>query len=113
MNGITDLDNTLQVLASHNRRWILYAMRHQEIETVDELIPVLRNLREAVSNEPVDKTRITIQLQHSHLPKLVDSGFIDYDPQSGSIALTERFDAIRDWLKSVENWEKPTVQANL
>lgn len=112
-NGTTDLDETLRVLASHDRRWILYAMMNREIDTFDELTSVLWTLSEAVNDEAVNKTQITIQLQQIHLPKLVDAGLIEHDPRNDRIVSTEKFDKFRDRLEVLEKWEDPAVQATI
>ena len=105
--GITDLNETLRVLASPYRRCILYVMINREIRTIDELIPALR---EVITHEIADKTRVAIQLQQIHLPKLLDAGFIDYDRRNGDIALQKASDELQDLLEALQPWEDPAIR---
>lgn len=108
-----DLDDAFLILAAHYRRWTLYAMLSRDVGRLDELVPLIGLLSEAASGERIDETRITIQLQQIHLPKLADAGLIEYDHRSGDITPTEKADELREQLAIVERWEEPTVRAEI
>lgn len=112
-NTAIDLDDTLQVLAAHHRRWILYVLLSRDVSSLTELVPLISSLTEAATNEDVEETKLTIQLQQIHLPKLADAGLIEYDHRSGDLALTGKSDAIREQVETIKTWEKPSVQAEI
>lgn len=108
-----DLDDAFLILAARYRRWTLYAMLSRDVGRLDELVPLIGLLSEAAGGERIDETRITIQLQQIHLPKLADAGLIEYDHRSGDITPTEKADELREKLAIVERWEEPTVRAEI
>lgn len=108
-----DLDEILRILAANYRRWILYLLLNRDVGTLEELVPLLWLLSEAAGDDRVDETRLTIQLQQIHLPKLADAGLIEYDHRTGDIALTEKADAVREQLATIKRWEEPAVRAEI
>lgn len=112
-NTAIDLDDTLQLLAAHHRRWILYVLLNRDVGSLTELVPLILSLTEAATNQNVEETKLTIQLQQIHLPKLADAGLIEYDHRSGDIVLTEKSDAIEEQIETVKRWEEPSVQAEI
>lgn len=112
-NTTADLDETLQVLAAHYRRWTLYVLLSRDVGSLTELVPLIWMLTEAATGERVSETKLTIQLQQIHLPRLADAGLINYDHRSGDITLTERSDEIREQIETVKTCEEPSVQAEI
>lgn len=112
-NTTVDLDETLQLLAAHHRRWILYVLLRRDVDSISDLVPLIWTLNEAATGEHVEETKLTIQLQQVHLPKLADAGLIEYDHRSGDIALTEKSDEIREQLETIKTWEEPSVRAEI
>lgn len=108
-----DLDKASQALTSHYRRWILYVLMVRNVGTFSELVSLIQLLSNRANGEDVDETKIRVKLQQIHLPKLADMGFIDYDSRNGDIVLTDRFDTIRELVKTVMGWEEPDVQAEI
>lgn len=107
------LDELLQTLSARYRRWTLYTLLNQELGTLDELVSLIRSLNETTAGENIDETRITIQLQQIHLPKLADAGFIEYDLRSGDILLTEKANGLREQIRTIEQWEDPAIRTQL
>lgn len=95
-------DLVFDILSSPRRRYVLYYLR-------DTGEPVaLNDLAEHVAaweNEtPVDelsdqeRKRVYVSLYQTHIPKLDSVGIVDYDQQSGMVALTDRVHQIDDYL---------------
>ncbi|ELZ81869.1 hypothetical protein C453_17674 [Haloferax elongans ATCC BAA-1513] len=40
-----------------------------------------------------------MELFHTHLPKLDDAGFVDWDPRTGAVVRGPRFDAVEPVLR--------------
>lgn len=107
------LDELLQTLSARYRRWTLYTLLNREVGTLDELVSLIHSLNEATGGENINETRITIQLQQIHLPKLADAGFIEYDSRSGDILLTEKANGLREQIRTIEQWEDPAIRTQL
>lgn len=101
------LDRLFRLLSNHRRRYVLYYLDETEnaVVTATELTDYLvRREREWKNRD--DRTEadlreeIRIDLHHDHLPRIADTGLIDYDFRS---------ETIRDWDEpSIDCW----TQAN-
>ena len=54
---------------------------------------------EDVASEMEDLDRLSVILHHTHLPKLDQLGFIEYDPNSQTVVRGQRFDELRPVLR--------------
>lgn len=80
------LDNRLQLVADRDRRMLLHALRHEANgkAQIDDLVDQL--LEDGPATEPPsDRSQLTTQLYHAHLPKLADHGVVEYDHEEGTI----------------------------
>lgn len=85
--GCTALDELFEALSQPPRRRILTALSDASRRDEAEFVPT-----EFIRNEQcTDRLQ---RLHHAHIPKLVDSGFIDWDPDSETITRGPRFDEI-------------------
>lgn len=77
------LDAAFEVLADPERRRVLYYLREHDRAPVAELADVvagwLAASRSGRAGTPREHETVEIALRHSHLPKLVDAGFVEYD----------------------------------
>lgn len=99
-------DVVFDILSSPRRRYVLYYLR-----TTDEPVK-LTDLAEQVAawendTEPEDITeqerkRVYVSLYQTHIPRLDEAGIIDYDKESGDIALAEDATNIDEYLSSPE-----------
>lgn len=99
-------DVVFDILSSPRRRYVLYYLR-----TTDESVK-LTDLAEQVAaweNETdpdkiteQERKRVYVSLYQTHIPRLDDAGIIDYDKESGDIALAEDATNIDDYLSSPE-----------
>lgn len=78
-------------LSHRDRRIVLYYLREHETATVDGLVDLVAGWVEAGPgpNEPVDRTSVRAGLHHVHLPTLDSAGLVEYDADTGSVALVE------------------------
>ena len=90
--GITSIDEVLECLTSSRRRSILYHMQDNEVEDIDELATQVAAWEDAVAPEKVtadNRKRVETQLVHTHLPKLADAQFVEYDRRSDTVRYRE------------------------
>lgn len=83
----TDVDETLTVLRSSNRRQVLEYLADESVEsaTVEELafhLATAKSDREA--SETRDRDTLEMRLHHVHLPKLDDHGVLEFDARSNT-----------------------------
>jgi len=91
------LSDLFEILSHEYRRRILMAVARQNPQDEDEITS------ESASEEhEQDDDALKLlhqQLYHTHLPKLDDGGFIDWDRDSGLITRGPRFDDIEPLLR--------------
>ena len=102
-----DLSNTgaadelcYEALAHENRRYVLTALCESETPlSLTELAVELVDERSDVVEVGVDRTAVErqkIELYHRHLPKLDDSGLVDFDVDRRLVRLAAEFDGADD-----------------
>lgn len=105
----TQLESLFETLSSQRRRIILYHLISSDEEVVEreELAEVIAE-REPDSNQS-SKDEIVGDLHHKTLPRLLQDGFIDYDPRQGTVR-NESPDELTRCLSIVHQLEDTEVQ---
>lgn len=82
-----EVDETLQLLANHNRRKLLqHLLSHEkDLVTVPELVEILETQLEPRAISDGGDGRVETRLHHVHLPKLADAGVITFDRTNGTV----------------------------
>lgn len=77
-------DAVFELLLADRRRYALYCLS-QAVggTTLEDLVERVARREGAVTANRLDE--ITVSFQHNHLRKLVDSGVVRYDPETGAI----------------------------
>lgn len=89
-----------EAMADESRRRVLSALAESEITmSVTELAIELtdgglESVEPGAGNTDVD--RLKIELYHRHLPKLADSGLVDFDPDRRTVSLDAEFADVGD-----------------
>lgn len=83
----------LEALGKSHRRRILIELRYGRVNHVDDVV-----MRGGGS----DPTGSELQLRHTHLPKLVDRGYIEWDPDTGEISRGPNYHEIEPLLDLIE-----------
>lgn len=75
------IDEAFRTLASERRRAVLYFFHGSsaDVASVDDLVDHVA----ARSDDP--RERVAIGLHHVTLPKLGETGVVEYDPRSGTV----------------------------
>ena len=79
-----------RALASPHRRRLLYYLLDREERTAAELASVLSGWEATATGtmyDSADRSSITLQLRHKHLPQLAETGLIAYDPDGDTVRL--------------------------
>ena len=87
------VDRIFDILSVRYRRLILLSLKESGVKTESDLL--IRSMH--------DPEEIEIALNHQHLPKLEDAGYIEWDRESGKISKGPRFDEIEPILTLIEN----------
>ena len=95
-------DVVFEILSSRRRRMVLYLLRQRGDEvTVNELAEEIAALENDVPVEELtsqQQKRVYVSLYQTHLPKLDQTGIIDYDADEGIVTLTSRANEMDTYL---------------
>lgn len=90
------------ILSSPRRRYVLYYLRETgepvALNDLAEQVAAWENETEVEELSDQERKRVYVSLYQTHIPKLDSVGLVDYDQQSGIVALTERAHRIDDYL---------------
>ncbi len=92
-------DEIFEILSNQRRRYILHYLKQQQAgheADLREIVDQVAAWENNTSIQELDSTRrkrVYTAVRQSHLPKLDDTGVVDYDQQRGEVVLT---DAARD-----------------
>lgn len=97
------VDATLELLGDHERRALLQFLRETTGSTasVQDLIPQLRQHIAERTGERVSRDQIKIRLYHTHLPRLANTGIIEYDARSEELKYYSN-DRLEAWLDRIQ-----------
>jgi hypothetical protein len=93
-----DLDAALDALANKYRRRVLVALLEHNPQDDDD-----RQIPEGGSLESDELDQLLLQMRHTHLPKLAESGFIEWDQETNTIRQGPQFTEIRPLLELLQN----------
>ncbi|MFD1647637.1 DUF7344 domain-containing protein [Haloarchaeobius litoreus] len=92
------MDSMLDALANRYRRRVLVALLdHNPQDDDDPQVP------DDVRLEDEGLEQLMIQMRHVHLPKLAESGFIEWDQETNTIRMGPQFEEIRPLLELMAN----------
>ncbi len=99
-------DQFYRALASRHRRHVLSYLLEAKEGTAEELATVLSGRKATTTGTmqtPADRSELLLELEHNHLPRLVDAGLIDYESHTGSVRLEPLHPRVEDIIRqSVE-----------
>ncbi|WP_281193565.1 hypothetical protein [Halorubrum sp. F4] len=108
-------DEIFDVLCNERRRYVLEYLRESPDEALHlgemvDTIAAWENDKEPVETEYADRKRVYTALRQTHLPKLHETGMIEYDRRRGELRPTERMDDVQLYLDYVPEHEIPWGQ---
>lgn len=108
--GTPLLDRILAALAHQRRRFILYYLRDHSQAQTDDLAVQIHAWEHDIAITDVTPTaadQVKLTLVQSHLPKLDDYGFIDYDQRSSAVCYTHPPPLLEEALELAVTIEHP------
>lgn len=87
----SELDRFMSILADRQRRAILYTLGQENPRHVSDLL--VRGVKQP--------DHVEIELRHSHLPKLDDAGYIEWDRETDEVRPGVRYDDIEPLLSLI------------
>jgi hypothetical protein len=94
---MTNTDEVFDALANEQRRRVLVHMLSHNPE--DDSKPYIGN----IEFEKADVEFFRIDMKHTHLPKLEEYGFIEWDREEQVVTKGPKFEEIRPILELLEN----------
>lgn len=110
-DGGVEISRCMDVLASKRRRYVLYYLRANEEAELEEVTEQVAAWETGSPSEELGEQEgqdVRISLYHTHLPKLKETGLIDYDYRHGSMSLQNLprpIDQILDYCTEMESPE--------
>ena len=90
-------DTTFDALANEHRRHLLVALLDENPQDA-----TVHASEDVDAGEPKTKRRLQTAMYHSHLPKLVDYGFIEWHADTQEIRKGPQFEEIRPLLECID-----------
>lgn len=114
-HSITDV---FEVLAEPGRRYVLtYLLQSDGFVTMSELVDYVTTKTSAKMTDDEFRRQVTLELTHTHLPVLEESGFIRYNMERQLVMPTEMTRLVEPYLRMalmqqrlVENWLERSQQ---
>ncbi|WP_439027424.1 DUF7344 domain-containing protein [Haloarchaeobius sp. DT45] len=86
-------DCLLEVLSNQRRRFVIHQLKQQagpvELRTLAEQVASWENDKPVEQLTHKERKRVMNALRQFHLPKMADSGVVEYDSRRGTVELTE------------------------
>lgn len=110
-SGEMSPDLVFEILSNTRRRMLLYYLRQNDgSATVRELAEQIAALENDVDVEDLgqqQRKRVYVSLYQTHVPKLDETGIIEYDDSNGEVRLTNRAKEFDSYLTSTEDTGYP------
>lgn len=87
-----EMDRILDALGKRDRRRLLVMLRRGEVDSVSDVI--VRGSE--------DVREVKLRLVHTHLPRLEENGYIEWDRETGTISKGPQFEEIEPLLELIE-----------
>ncbi|GAA0506288.1 hypothetical protein SAMN04488066_101151 [Halorubrum aquaticum] len=108
-------DEIFDVLCNERRRYVLEYLRESSEESLHlsemvDTIAAWENDKDVVEIEYADRKRVYTALRQTHLPKLHETGVIEYDSRRGELRPTDGMEDVQLYLDYVPEHEIPWGQ---
>lgn len=87
-----EMDRLLDTLGKRYRRMLLVMLRHGEVDSISDVM--VRGSE--------DGQEVRLRLVHTHLPRLEEDGYIEWDRETETISKGPHFEEIEPLLELIE-----------
>lgn len=104
-------DEVYDILSNARRRFVIYFLRDRgepvQLSELSDRVAAWEN--EVPIEDLTDQQvkRVYVSLYQTHIPKLEDTGIVEYDSDSGVVRLTSQVSALDEYLPAEEGREIP------
>ncbi len=93
--------NTIfEILSNPGRRYVLtYVLQSDGFVTISELVDYVTTKTTAKMTDEEFRRKVTVELSHTHLPKLEEEGFVRYNMERQLILPTEKTPMVEPYLR--------------
>jgi len=99
------------LLSNARRRYVISYLRDRdepvELTDLSRAVAAWENDTSVEELSDQQTKRVYVSLYQTHVPKLDDSGLVDYDQETGEIALTSSVNELDTYLPAEEKAETP------
>lgn len=113
-------DTVFDVLSNPRRRYVLYYLRESgpsiELTDLAEEIAAWENDTVPENLTEKERKRVYVSLYQTHVPKLEEVGFVEYDSDTGVVSLTDRAHVVDEYLTDdsrVDTWQIVSLLVSL
>lgn len=111
-NGGISQDELLTILSNQRRRFAIHCLKHQDhaeltVSELAEQVAGWENNKEIDQLTRKERKRVRSALRQFHLPKMAESGFVEYDTNRGTVCLTETTANVDFYVDSLTGREIP------
>ncbi|MFB6075092.1 MAG: hypothetical protein ABEJ89_08775 [Haloarculaceae archaeon] len=93
-------------MSSPRRRYVIYYLREEggpvELTTLAEHVAAWENDTTVEELDSQDRKRVYVSLYQTHIPRLAEAGVVEYDQDTGDVALASRADQIDSYIRNGE-----------
>lgn len=105
-------DEMLEVLSNQRRRFAMHYLKQRDgdrigVSELADHVASWENDKEIEQLSHQERKRVRNALRQFHLPKMDDNGFVEYDSQRGTVALTERASRTNFYVDSLTGGDVP------
>jgi len=94
------IDSIFDAISNPGRRYVLtYLLCTDDYVTMSELVDYVMARTDASSSDEAFRKKVTVSLSHTHLPRLDEEGFINYNMERQLIMSTEKTALVDPYLK--------------
>jgi len=99
-------DDVFDILSSARRRYVLYMLKTEgpmELTALAEHVAAWENDTAVEDLSKQQRKRVYVSLYQTHVPKLAESGLVDYDQESGIVEMGTRADTVDRYLETEDD----------
>jgi len=112
--GDLSQDLVFDLLSSPRRRYVLYYLQEHgdgpvDLRELSEQVAAWENDTDVEDLTSQQRKRVYVSLYQTHIPKMAEADVIEYDQESGTVALTDRSRAVESHLRT-DGTQEPSWQ---